>query len=69
MGEGNGDGKIVQEGGGEVETVTRLYDSSEKCVVAEIIPAAPQRHPKELHRPGIVGRREIWAVGGGTLHN
>lgn len=63
--EGNGDGKIVQRGGDrEAKKVTRLYDSGEKWMETEIVPARPAETYKGAQQSWHCGGRgEIWAIG------
>lgn len=63
-GERNRDGKIVQEGDREAKKVTHLYDSSEKWMETEIIPALPTEIYKGAQQAWRCGeKREIWAIG------
>lgn len=68
-GERNRDGKIVQERDREAKKVTHLYDSSEKWLEMEIIPALPAETYRGSQWAGHCGKRGNLGDRGGTLHN
>lgn len=68
-GERNRDGRIVQEGDREAKKVTHLYDSGEKWMETEIIPALPTETHKGAQQAWHCGKKRTLGNRGGSLHN